>query len=246
MKDPTCTLDESTNVLTCSGNGLLKQQDSNAFINATKIVIQEGISILNTSCFDGFYNVTEIILPESLKIINDQAISDTKIKYLYIPKGVYSMSRFIPFDQNELLEEINISSDNQNFTSFEGAVYNKDMTQLYFVPPNLNKEIFTIPYTVKSVNPSGYAFNRQKHIKHIMFLPGIKFTNDEIPQNFIFPLKIEKITFFQYKIYEIKYKETSLNITIDYNLLKSPMTCQMEMPHCNIHVFQIMLFAAKH
>ncbi|MDF2844291.1 MAG: hypothetical protein K0R00_2717 [Herbinix sp.] len=54
------------------------------------------------------------------------------------------------FQMSHSIEEINVNSNNANYKSVEGVLYNKDMTQLVAYPYQKKDVSYTIPDTVKS------------------------------------------------------------------------------------------------
>ena len=95
----------------------------------TSIEIPEGVTSIGSYAFDGCGTLTNITLPNSLTSIGSSAFSycDSLIS-IVIPSGVTSIgsSAFISCD----LLQITVASDNANYSSDNGSLYNKAQTEL--------------------------------------------------------------------------------------------------------------------
>ena len=121
--------------------------------------------------FDGCGSITEKILPEGVRRLGHGIIREAPISKIYIPSSV---KRINPnaFRGCGQLSEIVVDSDNPYFTSYEGVLYNKDMTELISVPCNTNIKDFKIPDSVLSISEN--AFLKCVGIKSIYINDAIK------------------------------------------------------------------------
>ena len=72
---------------------------------------------------------------------------------LEIPSSITSIAESSVFSGSSKLKSINVASDNPNFSSVDGVLYNKDKTKIICVPGGIRGD-FTIP---SSVNCIGYS-----------------------------------------------------------------------------------------
>lgn len=131
---------------------------------------------------------------EILKLSDDRKtvvdIIDKSVETLTIPEGVYNIASGalkecthlkvinLPssFNQNrscwnrDTLQYINISSDNPNYASVDGILYNKEKTEILVVPKNYNQSNLTIPESVRVIKSSTF-FNRNS-LKEIVIQDG--------------------------------------------------------------------------
>ncbi len=91
-----------------------------------------------------------------------------------IPKNVEMISVdpfYNPFINSCNLKEINVNSENNNYTSVDGVLYNKDKTLLICYPPSKEASSFTIPSTVKKIGVS--AFLKNKNLESVKIPNGV-------------------------------------------------------------------------
>lgn len=72
---------------------------------------------------------------------------------LEIPSSITSIAESSVFSGSSKLKSINVASDNPNYSSVDGVLYNKDKTKIICVPGGIRGD-FTIP---SSVNCIGYS-----------------------------------------------------------------------------------------
>lgn len=91
-----------------------------------------------------------------------------EITSVIIPKTVDNIDFLIqnPNDKFNKLKKIIVDKENPNYTSINGILYDKNKTNLYKCPPDINLENIKIPDSVKYINNS--AFIGCNKIKSIM------------------------------------------------------------------------------
>lgn len=139
-------------------------------------VIEEGITELSDSCFSG-KSIRTITLPLSLKKIGNNCFTNTKIKQLSLPPNIESIgSNNLPsslqnftipanlahidvnnFDKCENLTAIYVDEGNNQYTSIDGILYNKDLTTILRCPQCKTGDV-VIPPTVKKIEE--YCFSK--------------------------------------------------------------------------------------
>ena len=149
--------------------------------NLKEILIPRNVNLIGNSCFansgleiinfeensslriignNSFSNtsIKNIKLPNELEFINSQAFSNTFLSEINIPDNAYF--DYKSFINCNYLKVINISKDHKYFTSYDGIVYTKDETTLYFCPPA--KEKVTIKSNTLYIGD--YSFYQNKNI----------------------------------------------------------------------------------
>lgn len=76
-----------------------------------------------------------------------------------IPKSVKKISNDV-FHKSYNIKEIVVNSENSNYTSVDGVLYNKDMTVLEFYPAAKENSSFSIPSTVKEIASCAFLNNK--------------------------------------------------------------------------------------
>lgn len=125
------------------------------------------------------------IIPETVKYDNDIykviGIGDGALSYcsnlvgVTIPKSITSIGSG-SFEGCSSLHEITVDDENSNFTSIKGVLYSKDITKIYCCPAKLTETTFTIPETVKSIEP--YAFYGCANLTSITIPESVTFIGD--------------------------------------------------------------------
>lgn len=99
--------------------------------------------------FDSCESLQEITLPDNLEYIGHMCfLQCTSLKKITIPEKVKHIG-YGAFAECSALEEIQVSEKNPYFTSIDGVLYNKHVTELYCCPAG--KKIIHIPETVQII-----------------------------------------------------------------------------------------------
>ena len=154
-----------------------------AFYNCTSltsIMIPDSVTYIGKSAFSGCASLTTITIPESVTSIDHEAffkcISLTSIS---IPNGVKSIGLrafvgctsltniTIPSSVTSIgdgsfvnctsLTEIKVSSENANYASVNGVLYNKNKTTLIYYPAGKKEKNYTIINGVMSIADSAFS-----------------------------------------------------------------------------------------
>ena len=115
------------------------------------------VTIIGDLAFDNCKKLSSIKLPESLITISRGAFYNCiNLKSINIPPSVASID-YTAFLDCSKLETISVSCDNKYFTSSNGVLFSKDMTNLLRFPSFSSIQEYTIPDTITTV--SNFAFN---------------------------------------------------------------------------------------
>ena len=99
----------------------------------------------------GYCEAENIVIPDSVKTISENTFSScSSLKSLTIGSGVEYLSSKMFMHLYELIE-INVSSNNKNYTSIDGVVYNSAVDTLV-VYPNGKSTLHKIPATVSNID----------------------------------------------------------------------------------------------
>lgn len=115
------------------------------------ITIPESVIEIGAEAFDGCSSLASVALPEGVRTIGAGAfMSCSELIALDIPASVTSIGEDVVSGCKKL-ESITVAEKNLNYTSVDGVLYNKDVTELIVCPAGSLKKDFRIPETVKSV-----------------------------------------------------------------------------------------------
>ncbi len=93
------------------------------------------------------------------------------IQTINIPASVTSIGKCAFYDMDEL-KAINVDPDNPAYTSVDGVLYNKDMTELIVYPIKKSDTSFTVPSTVTKIADG--AFMSAQELQTVVLPDGLK------------------------------------------------------------------------
>lgn len=149
--------------------------------NISDVVIPDNVSKLGEGAFQSCKNLSSIMLSSSIKKIESATLSYcVNLRSLSLSKAVESISQHA-LNNCSSLQSITVDEENENFCSYNGVLYSKDMKTIVLYPRGLQSEEYYIAdgveviysrafadcskiqkvYVPSSVNEVGsYAFNR--------------------------------------------------------------------------------------
>lgn len=129
------------------------------------ISIPNSVNKIGTEAFKNDISLMRIPMPDALTTIEDLAFMGCNgLSELTIPSEVSVIGDGIVKDcQN--IERISVESDNSNFASVDGVLFNKNQERLIIFPVNHSSNEYTVPEGVKTVAP--YAFVNSKKLKSV-------------------------------------------------------------------------------
>lgn len=119
------------------------------------VVIPEGITKIGNYAFSEC-SVSEVVIPDSVTYIGTGAFWDSGITTVNISKNV----TYIDPTAFWHTESININPKNENYSSEDGVLYNKNKTELIKYPSFKYSESFVIPNTVTTIGGVAFACDR--------------------------------------------------------------------------------------
>ncbi len=131
-----------------------------AFSNCTRL---ESITLPNNSGFTAIRDETfascsalsSIDIPPSVTSIGTYAFLGAGLENITIPAGITSIGIGV-FGHTASLSSVSVASDNANYTSQDGVLYNKAKTELYSCPSGKSGS-FVIPDGVTTIKESAFS-----------------------------------------------------------------------------------------
>lgn len=116
--------------------------------NLSEVILRNGCLVLGEAMFKGCSSLEEIVLPESLLVIGDSAFDGTSIKEIRIPTDVKEIQKGV-FTRCTELEAIEVDVKNDNYFSFDGALYDMALGSLLLCPAGKKGELTVWDSTTK-------------------------------------------------------------------------------------------------
>ena len=133
------------------------------------VVIPEGITVIGADAFFGCEKLTSVSLPTTLTTIYSRAFAKCYgLKQITIPANVSTMSlgvggklqEYSPFYRANNLTTINVANGNNTYKSYDGCLYNRNLSELIYCPEG--KKSITIAPSTTSINQ--FAFVTAKYV----------------------------------------------------------------------------------
>ncbi len=133
--------------------------DDNAFElcrRLTGVTIPEGVKSIADEAFYRCENLTSIILPDTLEDIGRFAFSGCKCLIdITIPDSVISIGKNAFYNCGNLTS-IDVSKNNQYYSSLDGVLFDKDVKTLILYPSAKEDSEYTIPDSVISIDDGAF------------------------------------------------------------------------------------------
>ena len=138
----------------------------------SSINIPDSVRIIDLYAFDGCDALTTVVIPDSVECINNRAFEGClNLKSVTIGAGVYIFDPSDTFAGCYSLESIEVSADNNSFTSDDGVLFSKDMHAILLYPPAKTGTKFDIPNGVTHIG--SYAFRNCSNLISVSIPDGV-------------------------------------------------------------------------
>jgi hypothetical protein len=124
-----------------------------------KVTLNKKLQFLGNATFRGT-QIKSLKLYNKVTYIGNRLFSDcTKLKTISIPASVKGINPGA-FRNCTSLRAINVDAENQNYSSLNGVLYNKDKTKLIQYPLHKTSKAFVTPETVRTIRANAFAKNK--------------------------------------------------------------------------------------
>ena len=134
----------------------------------------------------------KVTIPEGVTKIGNDAFSNCELTKIEIPRNVKNIGS-CAFSNNKKLQEIIVDNGNENYSSNDGVLYDKNMNTLICYPPMKQGNSFKIMDTVETIETYAFAYcekikiinfsNSVTKIQDFAFAYCTNLTNFELPEN---------------------------------------------------------------
>lgn len=127
--------------------------------NVEEIKIPSSVTCIGKYAFYECSKITSVTIPDSVETIGDKAFSYcSNLKNIYIGKNVSSIGEQA-FYYASTLSEIRVSEENQNFSSSDGVLFDKNRETLIWYPKGKTATSYVVPSTVKTIGDYAFYYN---------------------------------------------------------------------------------------
>jgi len=125
--------------------------------NLENIEIGKGVNKIGDDAFFGCDKLNDILIPDGVTSIGEASFLGCKqLKNIIIGTGVDSIGERA-FSDCESLVEIKVLSDNKNYTSEKGVLFDKCQKKLIHYPVGIIDHSYTIPSSVNTIGKFAFA-----------------------------------------------------------------------------------------
>ncbi|MDR2971673.1 MAG: leucine-rich repeat protein [Bacteroidales bacterium] len=123
----------------------------------TSVVIGNSIITIGCYAFEECTALTSVTIPNSVTTIGNYAFNYcTALTSITIPNGVTTIENYA-FNSCTALTSINVESENPNYSSTDGVLFNKDKTTLIYCPAGKTGE-YVVPNSVTTIGGGAFSF----------------------------------------------------------------------------------------
>ena len=142
----------------------------NECANLKKVVIPEGVTKIGESAFEECTSLDEITLPSTLQTIEKNAFYRcSSLETINIPSSVTTIGDTV-FTECSSMKSITCDSNNKNYSSEAGVLYNKNKTELIAIPYDITS--LKIANTIETI-PTRICFENT-NIKELVIPESVK------------------------------------------------------------------------
>ena len=125
-------------------------------INLSNVTFSKNLSVIEMSAFGSCDLSGLLTLPDSLTYLEFSAFgSNYGLTEVYIPKNLYYIGSGA-FSSCYYMNKYSVSSENKHFTSLDGVLYNKNLTEIVSVPIGKDVENYVMPDTVTKIGDEAF------------------------------------------------------------------------------------------
>ena len=125
----------------------------------TSVTIPSSVTTIGNYAFQECSSLSYVNIPDSVKYIGSFAFSFClKLNSITIPSSVTTIGERA-FRGCTKLVAINVDTENQNYCSINGILFNKDKTTLYYYPAGKSDLNYEIPNSVKTIGREAFYYS---------------------------------------------------------------------------------------
>lgn len=153
----TYSFDATTGTLTIGGAGHMTDYNSddqpwcNTSAKIKRVVIQSGVTSIGDFAFNNCFRIEQVEISDTVTSIGKSAFSQNYyLTTIEIPFSVERIGQYA-LENCSKLQSINVDTNNNNFCSIDGVLYNKEVTELIKYPQNKQDSTYVMPDTLETI-----------------------------------------------------------------------------------------------
>ena len=121
-------------------------------------------------------DITSIIIPETITFIGDFAFSEIDIETITIPKSINTIGTHV-FEGSSKLKEIIVDSENNQYSSENGILYDKNKKKLLYYPSGKDGKEFNTTENIHEI--SSFSFYKNKNLAKVFISKNVTKIGDQ-------------------------------------------------------------------
>ena len=240
--------DKKTKTVTISGKGAMYHYNGTSNgefappwseLDVRKAVVKSGVTTIGARAFAYCPKLTTITLPSTVTTLGAEVFYDSaKIGTVTLPKSLKTVSKTT--FQGAYVSGYKVASGSKYFSASKGVLFNKKKTSLVAYPLRSSATSYTIPKSVKSIEPNAFSMealagNKLKKLTVPTSVTSVKndafrglynckvYFKGKAPKNLFKGLgNYASITIYYVKKYESGYK--AVKTAVQKQLKKDPFS----------------------
>lgn len=156
--------DKKTKTVTISGKGAMANYGGmNTYappwsdLDVRKVVIKKGVTTIGDKAFAHCEKLQSVTIPEGVTSLGIEIFFDssTKLGTITLPKSLKKVNRATFY--GAYVSGYKVASGNKYFSASKGVLFNKKKTSLVAYPLGSKATSYTIPKSVKSIEPNAFS-----------------------------------------------------------------------------------------
>ena len=156
--------DKKTKTVTISGKGAMANYGGmNTYappwsdLDVRKVVIKKGVTTIGDKAFAHCEKLQSVTIPEGVTSLGIEIFFDssTKLGTITLPKSLKKVNRATFY--GAYVSGYKVASGNKYFSAAKGVLFNKKKTSLVAYPLGSKATSYTIPKSVKSIEPNAFS-----------------------------------------------------------------------------------------
>lgn len=156
--------DKKTKTVTISGKGAMANYGGmNTYappwsdLDVRKVVIKKGVTTIGDKAFAHCEKLQSVTIPEGVTSLGIEIFFDssTKLGTITLPKSLKKVNRATFY--GAYVSGYKVASGNKYFSAAKGVLFNKKKTSLVAYPFRSKATSYTIPKSVKSIEPNAFS-----------------------------------------------------------------------------------------